>query len=217
MRAKGSDILLAPGMNIHRDPLCGRNFEYFSEDPLLTGRIAAAYIRGIQSQGVSACPKHFACNNQERLRIFNDSRLSERALREIYLKGFGIAVREGKPLAVMTSYNKINGVWGHYSYDLCTTVLRGEWGYDGMVMTDWWMRYAPSPEFPAIRDNAYRVRAQVDVLMPGGKRVGRKKPDGTLLESLGKPGGITRGELQRTAANVIRALSRLSSLSERHE
>ena len=204
MRAKGSHILLAPGMNIHRNPLCGRNFEYFSEDPLLTGKTAAAVIRGIQSAGLSACPKHFACNNQERRRIFNDSRLSERALREIYLEGFRIAVTEGRPHCIMTSYNKINGVWGHYHYDLCTTVLRGEWGFKGAVMTDWWMRYAASPEFPSLRDNAYRVRAQVDILMPGGKRVGGRRPDGTLTETLGKDGGIRQGELQRTAANVIR-------------
>ena len=117
----------------------------------------------------------------------------------------------------MTSYNKINGVWGHYNYDLVTTVLRGEWGYDGCVMTDcvmtdWWMRSSASPEFPVIRDNAYRVRAQVDVLMPGGKRTGKRVPDGTLTESLGKDGGMTRGEMQRTAANVIRMLARLESL-----
>lgn len=205
MRQKGSHILLGPGMNIHRNPLCGRNFEYFSEDPLLCGKTAAAVVRGIQSTGLSACPKHFACNNQEYRRIYNDSRLSERALREIYLKGFSIAVREAKPHFVMTSYNKINGVWGHYHYDLCTTVLRGEWGFEGAVMTDWWMRRSHSPEFPVLRDNAYRVRAQVDVLMPGGKRVGKKSPDGTLTETLGKSGGIKLGELQRTAANVIRA------------
>ena len=205
MRARGTQVLLGPGMNIHRDPLCGRNFEYFSEDPLLTGKIAAAVIRGLASQGVSACPKHFACNNQEYRRNRNDSRVSERALREIYLRGFGIAVREGKPLWVMTSYNKVNGVWSHYNYDLAETVLRGEWGYEGAVMTDWWMRYAPSPEFPAIRDNAYRVRACVDVLMPGDKRLGKREPDGTLLETLGKEGGITLGELQRTAERVLGA------------
>lgn len=204
MREKGSDVLLAPGMNIHRNPLCGRNFEYYSEDPFLTGKIAAAAVTGLQKTGVSACPKHFACNNQEFCRNFNDSRLSERALREIYLKGFEICVREARPKNLMTSYNKINGVWGHYQYELCTTVLRGEWGYEGCVMTDWWMRSSKSPEFPALRDNAYRVRAQVDVLMPGGKRMGKQKRDGTLLKTYGKQDGITLGELQRSAKNVLR-------------
>ncbi len=203
MAVKGSDVLLAPGMNIHRSPLCGRNFEYFSEDPLVSGKIAACVVRGVQASGLSACPKHFACNNQETNRCHNDSRVSERALREIYLKGFEICVKEAKPKCIMTSYNKINGVWGHYNYELCTTVLRKEWGYKGMVMTDWWMRKSASPEFPNLRDNAYRVRSQVDVLMPGGGRTGKRKPDGTLLKTYGKSGGITLGELQRTAKNVI--------------
>lgn len=202
----GSDVILSPGMNIHRNPLCGRNFEYFSEDPLLTGKMAAAVIRGVQSLGLSACPKHFACNNQETNRNRNDSRVSERALREIYLKGFEIAVKEARPDTVMTSYNKINGVWSHYNYELCTTVLRKEWGYEGMVMTDWWMRYAPSPEFPEVESNAYRVRAQADVLMPGGKNALSKSAgdDGTLTASLGKKDGITLGEIQRCAENVLR-------------
>lgn len=204
MCKKGTDVLLAPGMNIHRNPLCGRNFEYYSEDPLVTGKIAAAAVRGLQSNGVSACPKHFACNNQEFCRNRNDSRLSERALREIYLKGFEICVKEAAPQAIMTSYNRINGVHGHYHYDLCTTVLRGEWGYEGCVMTDWWMRSEKSHEFPRLKDQAYRVRAQVDVLMPGGERTGKEKPDGTLLKTYGKPDGITLGELQRTAENVLR-------------
>lgn len=204
MRAKGSDVLLAPGMNIHRNPLCGRNFEYYSEDPFLTGKIAAAAVRGIQSAGVSACPKHFACNNQEYHRNLNDSRLSERALREIYLKGFEICVKEANPQNIMTSYNRINGVHGHYNYDLCTTILRGEWGFTGCVMTDWWMHSEKSHEFPKMRDQAYRVRAQVDVLMPGGARTGRQKPDGTLLKTYQKKDGITLGEMQRTAENVLR-------------
>ena len=178
--------------------------EYYSEDPLVTGKIAAAAVRGLQSNGVSACPKHFACNNQEFCRNRNDSRLSERALREIYLKGFEICVKEAAPQAIMTSYNRINGVHGHYHYDLCTTVLRGEWGYEGCVMTDWWMRSEKSHEFPRLKDQAYRVRAQVDVLMPGGERTGKEKPDGTLLKTYGKPDGITLGELQRTAENVLR-------------
>lgn len=210
MKAKGSDVLLAPGMNIHRNPLCGRNFEYYSEDPVLTGEIAAAAVSGIQSTGVSACPKHFACNNQEFNRTHNDSRLSERALREIYLKGFEICIKQAAPRCIMTSYNKINGVWGHYNYELCQRVLRGEWGYEGMVMTDWWMRSSPSLEFPEMRDNAYRVRAGVDVLMPGGSRTGKRKPDKTLLETYGRSEGITAGEMQRTAMRVLKlSMSRM--------
>lgn len=205
MMDKGTDILLAPGMNIHRNPLCGRNFEYFSEDPVLTGLMASAVVLGIQSSPVSACPKHFACNNQEFNRNYNNSIVSERALREIYLRGFEICVKKASPKNIMTSYNKINGVWSHYNYELCTTVLRDEWGYKGNVMTDWWMRYAPSPEFPNVQSNAYRVRAQVDVLMPGAKTAmsTTAENDGTLLETLGTPEGITLGELQRTAKNVL--------------
>ena len=205
MLKQGSDVLLGPGMNIHRNPLCGRNFEYYSEDPVLTGKMACAFVKGVQANGASACPKHFACNNQETNRSRNDSRLSERALREIYLKGFEICIKESAPRTIMTSYNKINGVWGHYNYDLCTTILRGEWGYEGMVMTDWWMQKSISQEFPNIKDQAYRVRAQVDVLMPGGGRlpISPKRPDGTLLSSLGQNEGMTRGELLRTAKNVL--------------
>lgn len=203
---KGTDVLLAPGMNIHRNPLCGRNFEYFSEDPLVTGKLAAAVVQGLQSAPVSACPKHFACNNQEYNRNYNNSVVSARALREIYLRGFEICIKEAHPKNLMTSYNKINGVWSHYNYQLCTALLREEWGYTGNVMTDWWMRYAPSPEFPELRDNGYRVRAQVDVLMPGAKTaISKSAPnDGSLLATLGKPDGITLGELQRTAKNVLR-------------
>ncbi len=204
LREKGSDILLAPGMNIHRSPLCGRNFEYYSEDPVVTGLMGAAAVRGIQACGGSACPKHFACNNQEVNRTGNDSRLSERALREIYLKGFEICVKEGCPNTIMTSYNKINGVWGHYNYELCERVLRDEWGFDGLVMTDWWMRSSKSPEFPKMRDQSYRVRAGVNVLMPGGDRVTNGKPDGTLLKTYGKKNGITLYEMQRNASYVLK-------------
>ena len=199
------DVQLAPGMNIHRNPLCGRNFEYFSEDPLLSGKMAAATVRGVQSKGRAACPKHFACNNQETNRNRNDSRVSERALREIYLRNFEIVVKEAKPLTIMTSYNKVNGVWSHYNYDLVTTVLRGEWAYTGCVITDWWMQKSKSPEFPKLKNNAYRVRAQVDVLMPGdiGHLAKQYKSDGSLLETLGQADGITRAELQRTARSVL--------------
>lgn len=209
MLARGSNVLLAPGMNIHRNPLCGRNFEYFSEDPLVAGKSAAAVVMGLQRTGVSACPKHFSCNNQEVRRVKNDSVVCERALREIYLKGFEICVKEAHPKTIMTSYNKINGVWGHYNYELVTAILRGEWKFDGAVMTDWWMQSSASPEFPAMRDQAYRVRAGVDVLMPGGARVGRRSPDGTLLATLGKEEGITLGEIQSAALRVIRFATKL--------
>jgi len=214
MIRRGSDVLLAPGMNIHRNPLCGRNFEYFSEDPYLTGRMAAAVVRGIQSQGVSACPKHFACNNQETNRNGTDSILSERALREIYLKGFEICVKLAKPKNLMTCYNKVNGVWGHYHFDLVKTILRGEWSFTGNVMTDWWMQYAASPEFPKLSGNAYRVRSGVDLLMPGGRSFHDKtnRPDGTLLATYGKKGGITLGEMQETAKNVLRCVMELKKL-----
>ncbi len=205
MVSAGSDVLLAPGMNLHRNPLCGRNFEYFSEDPLLSGFMAAAVIRGIQRNGVSACPKHFCCNNQETNRANNDSVVGERALRELYLRNFEIAVKEGRPLCIMTSYNKVNGVWSHYNYDLVTTILRKDWGYDGLVITDWWMKPAHSPEFPSLKNNAYRVRAGVDVLMPGDmNRLARSyKADSSLLETLGKRHGLTRGELQTTAKHTL--------------
>lgn len=210
-RRFGVDVILSPGLNIHRDPLCGRNFEYYSEDPLLSGRTAAAAVRGIQRGGAAACPKHFACNNQEFNRNYNDSRVSRRALREIYLRNFEFCVREGRPRCLMTSYNKINGVWSHYNYDLATTILRGEWGFDGCVVTDWWMRRARSPEFPLLTDNAYRVRAQVDVLMPGNMSPLQKryKFDASQLDSLGKAGGLTRAELQRSARNVLRVAMEL--------
>lgn len=214
MLRKGSDMVLSPGMNIHRDPLCGRNFEYFSEDPVLTGAMGAAIVAGVQSQGVSACPKHFAANNQETQRNVNDSRVSERALREIYLRAFEIVVRDAAPQNLMTSYNRINGVWGHYHYDLVTTVLRGEWGYEGNVISDWWMRSAQDPLFPALRDSAYRVRAQVDVLMPGSEvHFGTTRED-AIIDSYEAPDGITLGEMQRTASNVLRYLLR-SGVTER--
>lgn len=207
----GSHVILAPGMNIHRNPLGGRNFEYYSEDPLLTGKMAASYIRGVQSQGVATCPKHFACNSQETNRNRNDSQVSERALREIYLKGFEICVKESNPLTLMTAYNKVNGVWAHYHYELVTEILRQEWGFTVCVLTDWWMQKSLDPNFPSLSNNAYRVRAQVDVLMPGGQDYADPTGDDSLLTSLNTEGGITRPEIIRSAVNVLKLINRLNA------
>ncbi|MFD2330987.1 glycoside hydrolase family 3 C-terminal domain-containing protein [Cohnella sp. GCM10020058] len=199
------DTLLGPGLNIRRSPLNGRNFEYFSEDPLISGAFAAACVRGIMKGGSNATLKHFACNNQEKHRSKVDAVVSERALREIYLKGFEIAVREGGANSVMTSYNPINGHWAASNYDLNTTILRGEWGFEGIVMTDWWavMNDAANGGAPDRKYTNWMVRAQNDLYMVVSNYGAETNAYGdNTIESLAD-GTLTRGELQRSAANIL--------------
>ncbi|WP_046228447.1 glycoside hydrolase family 3 C-terminal domain-containing protein [Paenibacillus dauci] len=202
------DALLGPGMNIHRSPLNGRNFEYFSEDPLVTGQLAAACVRGIMRGGSNGTLKHFACNNQEQYRSKVDAVVSERALREIYLKGYEIAVKQGGSNCIMTSYNPVNGHWAASNYDLNTTILRGEWGFQGIVMTDWWAIMNDVVNGgPADRKNTNAmVRAQNDLYMVVSNYGAETNVWGdNTIESLAN-GTLTRGELQRSAINICNFL-----------
>ena len=159
-RRQGVDVVLGPGVNIKRHPLCGRNFEYFSEDPVVSGRLGAAMVRGIQSRGVGACLKHFAANSQEHARMVSDSVVDERTLRELYLAPFEYVVRHARPWSVMTAYNKLNGVYCSEHEWLLREVLRGEWGFDGAVVSDW----------GAMSSSVASVRAGLDLCMPGLRR-----------------------------------------------
>lgn len=202
------DALLGPGMNIRRSPLNGRNFEYFSEDPLITGVFAIACTRGIKKGGSNSTLKHFACNNQEKYRNQVDAVVSERAVREIYLKGFEMAVKQAGADCIMTSYNPINGHWAASNYDLNTTVLRKEWGFEGIVMTDWWAKMNDVVQGgPAdMRWTHWMVRAQNDLYMVVsnyGAEINAN--DDHTIEAL-KSETLTRGELQRSAANICRFL-----------
>ena len=202
MKEYGCTFWLAPAINIHRNPLCGRNFEYFSEDPRLSGSIAAAITRGIQQEeGFYVTVKHFACNNQEDNRNGVSSNLTERTLREIYLRGFEIAVREGGAKGIMTSYNKINGVYASNCHDICTKALRNEWGFDGVVMTDWFSTNKGQA------NNALAMQAGNDLIMPGG---GHFKKE--ILKGV-KSGQIPEEDVRRCCANVVKAI--LNSATQR--
>jgi beta-glucosidase len=213
------DTLLGPGLNIRRSPLNGRNFEYFSEDPLISGVFAAACTRGIMKGGSNATLKHFACNNQEKHRSKVDAIVSERALREIYLKGFEIAVKQAGANSIMTSYNPVNGHWAASNYDLNTTILRGEWGFKGIVMTDWWAIMNNVVDGgPADRKNTnWMVRAQNDLYMvvPNYAAEINGWEDNTM-ESL-ENGSVTRGELQRSAMNICEFIMHAPVFSRKHE
>lgn len=204
------DSLLGPGINIHRVPLNGRNFEYFSEDPFITGKMAAALIRGMSVYGNSATVKHFAANSQEYSRNMVDSVMSERAAREIYLKGFEYAVKEGGATSIMTAYNPINGIWCANNYELNTTILRNEWGYQGFVMTDWWPKL--SHDEAEVKNLKDLVEAQNDVYM---LTADVQSFSTNLAESL-ENGGITRAQLQRNAMNILRYIAASHAL-ERFE
>ena len=194
------DIWLAPGMNIMRYPLCGRNFEYFSEDPLLSGKMASAISRGVAESGNHTVTlKHYCCNNQEDNRLKSDSRVHERALREIYLKGFKIAVKEGKSAALMTSYNLVNGVYTNSSFGLIATLLRDEWGFDGLVMSDW----GSVATGQAVAYEA--IKAGNDIIMPGGTVQAEE-----LVKSL-KNGELTRDEANQCGARILSLTQKLRS------
>lgn len=203
MHTNQVDCLLGPGMNIHRHPLNGRNFEYFSEDPYLTGEMASAELAGLHSTGAEGTIKHFCGNNRETRRHFLDSVISERALREIYLRGFEKAVKKGGAKSVMTTYGQVNGVWTAGNYGLVTGILHDDWGFDGFTMTDWWANINRRGKAPDKSDFAAMAMAQNDVYMVTAD--GAACNDNTL-DSL-KSGELTRGELQRNAMNILRFLT----------
>ena len=188
----GADVLLAPGLDLHRNPLCGRNFEYFSEDPFLTGKMAAAYVNGIQSNGVGVSSKHFAFNDQETNRMENDAVVNPRAAREMYLKGFEIMVKESDPWTIMSSYNKVNGFYTQQSKDLLTTILRDEWGFKGIVMTDWGNK----------KGTVNAVIAGNDLMEPGGQNEIDRIVEGV------RSGVIPQADLDRNVRNLLEYIVR---------
>lgn len=197
-RQQGVSVVLGPGLNIKRNPLCGRNFEYFSEDPYLSGKMAAACIRGAQSRGVAACPKHFAANSQENFRMSSDSIVDERTLREIYLTNFEIAVKEGKPWTIMTSYNRVNGIYANENKFLLTELLEKEWGFDGAVISDW----------GGGNCHTDGVKAGCCVEMPGTDG----DSDSQLAEAL-KAGDIEEAVIDQRVRRILRLIGRVCPVS----
>ena len=199
------DLWLAPGMNIQRNPLCGRNFEYYSEDPFLSGKMAAAVVRGVQEEGTcGAVIKHFACNNQEDNRMGVDVHISERALREIYLRGFEIAVKESAPVAIMTSYNRVNGVHAANSRALCTVIAREEWGFDGVLMSDW---STTAPEDGSIPWKC--IEAGNDLIMPGSE-----KDDADIRQAYAD-GRLSEKKIRLCAGRIISLINKLDKKTKK--
>ena len=193
------DLWLAPGMNIHRNPLCGRNFEYYSEDPFLSGIMAAAVTDGVQShRGCGVTIKHFACNNQEDNRMGVDAQVSERALREIYLRGFEIAVKKSRPVAMMSAYNLINGVHAANNRDLCTAAAREEWGFEGVIMSDW---NTTGPEDGSVPWQC--IAAGNDIIMPGNQK------DDENIRKAYEQGKLSEEMIRRSAGRIIRMIHKL--------
>ena len=197
-RSEGIATILAPGNNIKRSPLCGRNFEYYSEDPYLSGKTAAAYINGVQSKGVGTSLKHFCANNQEYRRNCYDSRIDERTLREIYLKSFEIAVKESKPWTVMCAYNLVNGIQMSENKRLLTDILRDEWGFEGLVMSDW----------GAVRDRVKGIAAGLDLEMPGSMGT----YDSLIIDAV-KNGELSEEDLDRCVERVLEYVFKASDNS----
>lgn len=210
LRKNHIDTLLGPSINIHRNPLNGRNFEYFSEDPYLTGKLAVAQLKGMHKYQVTGTIKHFACNNQEYRRTDAESVVSERAAREIYLKPFEMCVKEGDAYCMMSTYGPVNGFWTASNYDLLTHILRGEWKYTGVVMTDWWAKGNEEGEPGSLSEVAAQVRSQNDLNMVNTDADSNSNGD-NLVEGLAA-GRVTLGELQRTAMNICRVLLKMPAL-----